>query len=254
MRENAAADYTTDEDLYQDNMEEDWSEDNIPHKPSPDQKERLTSEKQPVESVMLITDIVVPEKPTSGDETVQKSEKQVTNVGEHKEELGEYDAGECITKDEIYVDYLEDWSPDVIPQKPVELIAQVVDVIEAEKQKERIPGVVESAEPESWLSEQEKPVQELICTRESDIAEDYFQEEWSADVILNRPEMSESKNELDKPSSQRKSVDPVKQKVNLAGGEKLTTEQESLKAAIQITDIVEPDLKRTGETREGSYT
>ena len=213
LREHAPGEYTTEEGIYEDFMEEEWTPDVIPQKPG-DEKERPEPE-QPGESV-------------------------VTEVREHL--TGEYTA-----EGDIYEEYMEeDWSPDVIPQKPAvdgdkpiepdteatDIAERAKDETEPEKKLEEEPErEQEVVEPDEVVEEdkRKKPLREHLAgeyTTEDDIYEEYIEEDWSPDLMPQKPAV-----DVDKP------IEPDTKTANIVDRAKDETEPEK---KLEEGETVEP--------------
>ena len=183
VKEQVAEEQVRRDEIYEEYIHEDWTPDVIPQK-ADEEKEKPSPEKEPTEQAKKTKK---PEKLASDEELTEQY------ISEGKKVFKEQVVGEYTTKDEIYEEYMdEDWTPDVIPQKPAK-----EEKAKPSPEKEPIEKSKESEKPEKlpldrtpdeqYISEDKKAFKEPVVseyTAEDEIYEEYMDEDWTPDVIL----------------------------------------------------------------------
>ena len=170
---------------------------------------------------------------------------------EKQDEVKQQAAEEHVREDGIYEEYIhEDWTPDVIPQKTDE-----------EEVKKPSPDKEPNNTQAKEYKKPEKLPSESEYTTKGDIYEEYMDEDWTPDVIPQKP----GKEELTKPSPEKESTEQDKEPFKTLpsgtetaeeGKEKLLTEKEVTEQAKEckepkkLPSDMEPDEQYISEGRK----
>ena len=251
FKEEIVSEYTTEDEIYEEYMDEDWTPDVIPQKPPKEKKAKPSPEKEPIEQTKKSEK---PEKLPSD----RKPDEQY--IREDKKVFKEQVVSEYTAEGEIYEEYMdEDWTPDVIPQGPGE--------------DKRVSLEKDAEKEEGGFDESKRQFREQIAgdyAKEEGIYEDTLDDEWISDVISKKPDVMDIDNSTLEEELEEigKVMEPEKDEQEtekqLDDAQQLDTNEKEIKEVEVVEDIdkseevVEPgpgvlDTEAAGVQRADDY-